>query len=104
MLHKARVLEISGNKMEIEATDNSFQYKKLSKSTDQIEQACRALFGFDPEIVVKANESEQADYRTKIDMENRLRNEALNHPLVRDAMEIFSGEVIDVKILKEDHS
>ena len=30
---------------------------------------------------------------------DRLKKEALNHPLVDDAVEIFNGKVVDVKIL-----
>jgi hypothetical protein len=31
---------------------------------------------------------------------NNLKQKALGHPLVTDAIEIFSGKVVDVKIIK----
>jgi DNA polymerase-3 subunit gamma/tau len=31
--------------------------------------------------------------------DNQLKQEAFNHPLVSDAIEIFNGKIVDVKIL-----
>jgi hypothetical protein len=33
------------------------------------------------------------------DRERRLKKEALSHPIVTDALEVFKGRVVDVKIL-----
>jgi hypothetical protein len=30
-----------------------------------------------------------------------LENETLNHPLVEDAMKIFNGKIVEIKILQE---
>jgi hypothetical protein len=88
--------------MEIEAWYNVFQFKKITKCANSIEEACDALFGAKPEIVVSANENQDSDYRTKIDRDNRIKNEALNHPLVEEAIKIFNAEVVDIIISKED--
>jgi DNA polymerase III subunit gamma/tau len=104
MLAKARLLNISEDRMEIESNDNGLQFSRISKNIEKIRKACRVLIGKTPEIIIKANENAQADHQNKIDQESRLKQEALNHPIVAEAIEIFNGQVIDVTILKEDYS
>jgi hypothetical protein len=38
-------------------------------------------------------------HQQKKNHENQLKQEALSHPLVADTVEIFSGKVVDIKIL-----
>jgi DNA polymerase III subunit gamma/tau len=104
MLAKARLLNISEDRMEIESNDNGLQFSRISKNLDKIRKACRVLTGKTPEIILKAKENAPANHQNKIDQESRLKQEALNHPIVGDAIEIFNGQVIDVTILKEDYS
>jgi DNA polymerase-3 subunit gamma/tau len=104
MLAKARLLNISKDHMEIESNDNGIQFSRISKNIDKIRKSCRALIGKTPEIIIRANENAQTNHQNKIDQESRLKQEALNHPIVAEAIEIFNGQVIDVTILKEDYS
>ncbi len=39
------------------------------------------------------------DLNKKIDQTNRLKKEALQHPLVSKAVNIFNGKVVDIKLL-----
>jgi hypothetical protein len=39
------------------------------------------------------------DQKEKINQSNSLKEEAVRHPLVADAIEIFKGNVINVKLL-----
>ncbi len=104
MLAKARLLNISEDQMEIESNDSGIQFSRISKNIDKIRKACRVLLGKTPEIIIKANENAQKNHQNKIDQESRLKQEALNQPIVAEAIEIFNGQVIDVTILKEDYS
>jgi DNA polymerase III subunit gamma/tau len=104
MLAKARLLNISEDQMEIETNDSGLQFSRISKNIDKIRKACRVLIGKTPEIIIKANENAQKNHQNKIDQESRLKQEALNQPIVAEAIEIFNGQVIDVTILKEDYS
>ena len=104
MLGKSRLLNFSEDHMEIECSDNGLQYSRISKNIDKIRKACRVLLGKIPEIILKANENIGIAQHQKNDQESRLKQEALNHPIVAEAIEIFNGQVIDVTILKEDYS
>lgn len=103
MLTQAKLLSVSTDRIEIESSDNGLHFNRINKNLDKIRDAFRGLMGKVPEIVLKANENGQADYQNRVDIENRLKQEALNHPAVAETMEIFDGKVIDVIILKEDH-
>ncbi len=102
MLEKASLVGATKNRLELEAPDDGFQFKKIEKSIDKIGKACADLFDAPPEIVVKPSENNHADYRSKFDRENKLKQEALNHPLVDEAIRIFNGKVLEVKISKEE--
>jgi hypothetical protein len=39
------------------------------------------------------------DQKEKMNQERRLKDEAIQHPLVMDAIEIFNGNIVDVKVL-----
>jgi DNA polymerase III subunit gamma/tau len=99
MLTKVRIVNISEGCMEIESNDNGLQFNRISKNLDKIRETCQILTGKSPEIILKANENAQTNYQNKIDQESRLKQEALNHPVVAEAIEIFNGQVIDVTIL-----
>jgi DNA polymerase III subunit gamma/tau len=99
MLTKVRIVNISEACMEIESNDNGLQFKRISKNLDKVRETCQILTGKSPEIILKANENAQTNYQNKIDQESRLKQEALNHPIVAEAIEIFNGQVIDVTIL-----
>ncbi len=104
MLSKARLLNISENRIEIECHDNGLQFNRISKNIDKIKKACGKLIGKAPEIILKTNENAQVYHQNRTDQENLSKHEALNHPIVAEAVEIFKGQVIDVTILKEDYS
>jgi DNA polymerase-3 subunit gamma/tau len=50
-------------------------------------------------VVVKIKREQNDDARNKKSQADRLKQEALSHPLVADAIEIFDGKVVDIKIL-----
>ncbi|MGD9275401.1 MAG: hypothetical protein PVI65_13595, partial [Desulfobacterales bacterium] len=74
-----------------------------SKNLDIIRNVCREIFGRAVEIVLDAV-AEPSDSAVKKKEETQLRNEAMSHPLVAEAVKIFDGEVLGVTIIKEDES
>ena len=51
------------------------------------------------ELIIKTKTIEDDESRQKKTGSGRSKQEALNHPLVADAVEIFNGKIVDVKIL-----
>lgn len=104
-LANSRLKKRTDQRLEIEVNANGFQLSmiKRDRSMEALKKACRETFGRDMRVDITATESKSPDVSPpqKKD-ENRLKNEALNHPLVSEALEIFNGKLVDVKILKEE--
>jgi DNA polymerase-3 subunit gamma/tau len=105
-LIKSRVKLVSPNRVEIEVNGNGFNLSMIQrkKNLQIIQTAFNTLFDADIEVTVAAGKSAAvAGQPPKKDV-NRMKTEALSHPLVADAVEIFDGKVIDVKLSEEDDS
>ena len=87
--------------LEIEVPGNGFAMKMISREKNLVllKQVCRDVFGQPKEIQLTSAAPEDANPQKKQQQDNLLKKKALGHPLVADAVEIFSGTLIDVKIL-----
>ena len=87
--------------LEIEVNGSSFNITmvKRNKNMAIMEKVCKDFFGEDINVIINAKESRNNENQQEKSRIDRLKHEALNHPLVADAIEIFNGEVVDVKIL-----
>ncbi|RMF42451.1 MAG: DNA polymerase III subunit gamma/tau [Deltaproteobacteria bacterium] len=108
ILEKASPLSLEPPKLEIGLPKNSFELTQLTDNDDR--QAVNALatefFGVETTLVVKGLEAEKAQAppslaeersRKETDRKRRLREDAVNHPAVRSAREIFEAEVVEVR-------
>jgi DNA polymerase-3 subunit gamma/tau len=104
-LEKATLSRIGKDSLEITVTGNSFNTIRLKdkKSAAALEKVCERFFK--RKMKIKIVESGKAAPRKvqhkESDKDRRLRKEALDHPLVTDALEVFKGRVVDVKILQK---
>ncbi len=102
-LEKATLSRIGKDFLEITVTGNSFNTARLrdKKSMASLEKVCERFFKrkMKIKIVESGKGAPQKGQRKESDRERRLRKEALDHPLVTDALEVFRGRVVDVKIL-----
>ena len=57
-------------------------------------------FGHEKRIVLTPQTAPDEDNQKKKIKNNQLKQKALSHPLVADAIEIFDGKLVDVKIKK----
>ena len=100
-LSKCRLKQISADHIEIEVRDNGFTLNMLQRKKNMtvLKKISTAYFGEEKDIML-TSPSEPDDQRPKKKSENKhlLKQKALGHPLVADAIEIFSGKLIDVKI------
>jgi DNA polymerase-3 subunit gamma/tau len=100
-LSKCRLKRVSGDHIEIEVRDNGFTLNMLQREKNKtvLKKICAAYFGEEKDILLTSS-SETDDERPKKKSPNNhlLKQKALSHPLVADAIEIFNGKLIDVKI------
>ncbi len=103
-LEKASLKKVGKDFLEIAVEGNSFFAARLrdQKSIETMEEICRQFF--DRKMEIRIEEKRQDSPKTKRTVESEsvkhLKKEALNHPVVTDALEVFQGRVVDVKILQ----
>jgi len=85
--------------VEIELPDNGFTLNMIQRDKNMavLKQVCADLLGSPVEIRLTTQTTKEGGHRKK--KNHRLKQKALSQPLVADAIEIFDGKLIDVKIL-----
>ncbi|HEX5679398.1 MAG TPA: DNA polymerase III subunit gamma/tau [Desulfobacterales bacterium] len=66
-----------------------------------LKQVCGDVFGDAVDIVIAAGGEGGLNSHEKRERNHTLVQQALNHPLIADAIEIFNGKLVDVQILPE---
>jgi DNA polymerase-3 subunit gamma/tau len=99
-LKTARLRALDENEIEIELQGNDFNLKRVRRrdSLTAIQRACHALSGHRPRVVIQGRATDPAERKKKKERETQARQEALSHPLVAEAVELFNGKILDVKI------
>ncbi|CAB1064420.1 DNA polymerase III subunits gamma and tau (EC [Olavius sp. associated proteobacterium Delta 1] len=98
-LAKCQINIPAGQLLEIEVPGNGFTLNMIQRDKNMavLNQVCADILGSRHEIQLKASGS--ADDKSQKKKDNQLKQKAISHPLVADAIEIFDGKLIDVKIL-----
>ena len=103
-LEKASLKRIGDDFLELVVEGNSFFCDRLrdKKSKETIEDVCSDFFGRSMVIRVTEKKSARPSHkkRDENEREKRLRKEAMDHPAVTDALDVFNGKIVDVKILE----
>jgi DNA polymerase-3 subunit gamma/tau len=100
-LKNSSIKSLSGHCMEIEVNGNDFNINMVrrNKNSSIIKKVCSDFFGKDMEVIIAAKKNQNFEDQDKKNNAERLKQEALCHPLVTDTIDIFNGNVVDVKIL-----
>jgi len=106
-LNQSSIAAIKENRLEIEIGANAFATKMIQrdKNRSDLKKICDEVFGKNMEIIIKDNDTDRSQNRNKQpekrprSQTRQLHEEALSHPLVREAVHIFNGEITKVNIL-----
>jgi DNA polymerase-3 subunit gamma/tau len=101
-LSRCRLKQVSADHIEIEVCGNGFTLNMLQREKNKaiLKKICTAYFGEEKNVVLTtSSEPDDESPKKKFPNDHLLKQKALSHPLVADAMEIFKGKLIDVKIL-----
>lgn len=100
-LSKCRLKQVSADSIEIEVRANGFTLNMLQREKNKavLKRICREYFGKDMDVILMCPpETDDGSPKKKSQNDNLLKQRALSHPLVADAIEIFDGKLIDVKL------
>jgi len=100
-LAKCRVKKIEEQCLEIEVPGNGFTLKMIQREKNMavLQQVCTDVLGSRKDIRLTRGNAPDDNYQKKKNHDNELKKKSLSHPLVADAVEIFDGKLIDVKII-----
>ena len=102
-LKKCRVCGSASRRLEILPPANHYASGMLrrDKNTALLKKACAEVFGAEVDIVLAAGGECGMNPQEKRERNHTLVQQALNHPLIADAIEIFNGKLVDVQVLPE---
>jgi DNA polymerase-3 subunit gamma/tau len=104
-LETAELTKIGEDFLEIAVQSNSFFTSRLKeeRTLNTMKEICQDFFKRNMRIkLLELEKAEQGGVAADTDKDqegHQLKRDALNHPIVTDALEIFNGKVVDVKIL-----
>ena len=99
-LAKCQIKKSDAKFLEIEAPANGFTLNMIQREKNMalLKQECEDILGNRPELKITTS-SAMEDSHQKKKIDDQLKQKAISHPLVGDAIEIFDGKLIDVKVL-----
>ena len=100
-LKDSKIKRLADQRLELVVNGNDFNINMVrrDKNVAIIKKVCSEFFGQEMDVIITAKRIQKSEYQHKKSQSGRLKQEALSHPLVADALEIFNGKVVDVKIL-----
>ncbi|MGD9221728.1 MAG: DNA polymerase III subunit gamma/tau [Desulfobacteraceae bacterium] len=101
-LAKCRLKSGDDGQLDLEVNGNEFTLKNITKHKKTIEEQCRSMLERPVELNINANFQDHATKQKKKKKISHLKQEAVSHPLVMEAMELFDGRVIDIQVPKEE--
>ena len=99
-LAQSALIRLSDQEIEIEVNGNDFNINRVKRieNTQLITDVCRSYFGRDLALIITPRKT-GGKRRAKKKHRNKLKQDALNHPLIAQAIEVFNGKLVDVKLL-----
>ncbi len=96
-----KVVALDANQVSIEIRGSDFDIKMAQrpKTVESLRAICADLFGDDYTVEIKARVETNGPVQSEKEEKQQLKQQALNHPTVAEAIDIFNGKVVDVKIL-----
>jgi DNA polymerase-3 subunit gamma/tau len=100
-LERVKRRETSPGRLELDFSGHNFDHELVTERENMalLQTLGREVLGSQVEISVAGGGREgMSERRAATDRQRRLRQKALRHPLVNEALEIFGGQVVEVKI------
>jgi DNA polymerase-3 subunit gamma/tau len=100
-LKNAILKNLTDRSLEIEIRGNGFNISMIRrhKNVAIIKKVCNDFFGKEMDVRITAKQNSSAENQREKSLAESMKKDALGHHLVADAVEIFNGKVVDVKIL-----
>jgi len=100
-LANAKLLEVTAAQVVLEVPGSLFNINRLKKKDNSVrlEKICSEFLGRPVTVVIQADVAGQQANNDQRKLDNKHKQDVLSHPLIEDAIEIFEGEVVEVRSL-----
>lgn len=98
ILRKSRIVPKGDDHWEIAVGGNEFNYKSVQKQCRLIEETYRDVIGRKVRLSLVADSPNAQTRQEQKKKEEQVKKKALGHPLVMEALELFNGKIVDVKV------
>ena len=96
-LNKCILRYSDDEKMTLVVAGNAFTFKSVKKNLTRLEGICGQYLGRPVRLELEANFEAAAVKREEKEKSSKLRRQAMAHPLVVEALDLFNGTLIDIK-------
>lgn len=97
-LARAQLVSVSTQAFLVAMRDNEYTMNLVKKNLSLVEDVCRQHADRGIRIDFAGDEKDNSQVVTAKQKSDELKQQLLNHPLVADAVDIFSGKIEDIKI------
>ncbi len=97
-LTRSQVVSMSQQAFTIKVCDNDYTMNLVKKNLSMIDAVCRELAGRKIHVDFFTGDTEENPATSAKQKADDIRQKLLNHPLLADAVEIFSGKIEEIKI------
>jgi DNA polymerase-3 subunit gamma/tau len=97
-LKKCSLSLTSEGALNLEVGGSDFTLKSITKHQSMLESLCSELIGHDVRLTIVANFKDAETKQKQKKKAARLEQKALSHPMVMEAIRLFDGKVVEVKV------
>ena len=98
-LSRSELTSVSEKAFTLAVRENDYTMKMVNKNLAMIDAVCREQAGRGIELDLSSDDGEGNPAAAEKQKADTIRQQLLNHPLVADAVDIFSGKIEEIKIL-----
>jgi DNA polymerase-3 subunit gamma/tau len=99
IITKCHLAHIKNDCLYFKIDNNAYGARAIKKNLPQLNQWCRQITGKSIELKLITNDEPKNGKLKEKKQTVDFKNQALSHPVILDAIEVFNGKVTDVKIL-----
>lgn len=98
LLAKASLSLAEGGGLKVAVNGSGFTVKMVQKNKPTLQALCREILDRDVEILPGKENSPAQEHRRNSRDRSRKKKKALSDPIVTDALDVFNGTIVDVKV------
>ena len=97
-LTRSQLVSMSQQAFTVKVRDNDYSMNLVKKNLSMIDAVCRELAGRGIQVDFFSGDTQDNSTTSAKQKADDIRQKLLNHPLLADAVEIFSGKIEEIKI------